>query len=134
MIIAIDFDGTIVDHQYPKVGIESPGAFHWMRRFQSLGAKLILYTMRSDGRKDGLTPLSDAVDICKRNGIEFWQVNENKEQLDWTKSPKVYANRYIDDLSVGTPMISHPETGRMVVDWFIVGPIIEGEIRRRLLV
>jgi hypothetical protein len=125
MIVAIDFDGTIVEHRFPKVGAPAPGAFRWLKRFQELGALLILYTMRSDGRKDGSTPLKDAVDFCRANGVEFWQHNHNPEQGTWTQSPKVYAHAYVDDAAVGCPMVPHPESGLPVVDWEAVGPRVE---------
>ncbi|MBL4903373.1 MAG: hypothetical protein JKY62_12090, partial [Desulfocapsa sp.] len=48
MYICIDFDGTVVDHRYPYVGDPVPLAVDWLQRFVELGAKLILFTMRSD--------------------------------------------------------------------------------------
>jgi len=57
MIIAIDFDGTIVDHRYPDVGEPCPGSFEWMRKFQAAGAKLILWTMRDMAHESGCNPL-----------------------------------------------------------------------------
>lgn len=108
MIIAIDFDGTIVRHEYPAIGSEAPKAFEVMRRLQADGHKLILLTMRS-GRE-----LEQAVAFCESRGVKFWAVNENPEQAAWTSSPKVYANLYIDDLALGVPM--HLGT----VDWFKV--------------
>lgn len=123
-ILAIDFDGTIVDHRFPRVGAPAPGAIQWLRRFQELGAKLILWTMRSDGREDG-NYLADAVNHCRTYGIEFWSVNGNPEQSDWTGSPKAHAHVYIDDAAFGCPMI-HPEGfARPCVDWETVGPRIE---------
>ena len=47
--IAVDFDGTIVDHVFPEIGAAVPGAFKWLKRFKEAGATLILWTMRSDG-------------------------------------------------------------------------------------
>jgi hypothetical protein len=131
LILAIDFDGTIVEHKFPRIGDAAPGAFEWLKRFQELDALLILYTMRSDGRKDGSTPLADAVAFCRENGIEFWQVNENKEQADWTCSPKIYAHHYIDDAAIGCPLVPHPAGGGMVVDWAVVGPLVESKILAR---
>lgn len=122
MILAIDFDGTIVDHRFPRVGLPAPGAIEWMRRFQDLGAKLILWTMRSDSREDGGNYLSEAVEHCRKYGIEFWGVNGNPEQASWTGSPKAYAHLYIDDAAFGAPLI-HPEGfARPCVDWATVGP------------
>lgn len=124
-IIAVDFDGTIVDHQYPDVGREVPGAIHWLKQFQKAGAKLILWTMRSDGRPDGSTPLADAVQFCHEHGIEFWGVNTNPGQESWTGSPKAYAHLYIDDAAFGCPLIENPRMGgRPYVNWAEIGPTV----------
>ncbi len=53
LYIAVDFDGTIVDHQFPEIGKAVPGAFDWLKRFKEAGATLILWTMRSDGQEYG---------------------------------------------------------------------------------
>ena len=124
MIIAVDFDGTIVDHRYPDIGAPVPGALRWLAEFQAAGAQLILYTMRSDNEKHGPT-LSQAVEYCKSNGIEFWGVNENPEQKSWTTSPKVYAHRYIDDAAAGCPLLENiRDGGRPYVNWHAIGPAI----------
>ena len=124
MIIAIDFDGTLVDHRYPLVGAPVPDALDWLKRWQSLGAKLILWTMRSDSRADGTRPLTDAVNYCRRGGVEFWGVNTNPEQDIWTDSPKAYAHLYIDDAAFGVPLIRPAGFARACVDWAVVGPAV----------
>lgn len=121
MIIAIDFDGTIVEHEYPSIGFPVLGALKWMKEFQVLGARLILWTMRS-GIK-----LTEAESYCHKNGIEFFGVNCNPDQASWTNSPKVYAHRYIDDAAFGCPLI-YPGLGRPYVDWSKVGPSVLNEI------
>lgn len=124
-ILAVDFDGTIVDHKFPEIGVAAPGAFKWLKHFQSLGIKLILWTMRSDGRDNGSTPLTDAVNFCEDNGIQFWSINSNPQQSSWTKSPKVYAHCYIDDAAIGCPLLPPiRDGGRKIVDWETVGPEI----------
>ncbi len=129
LVIAVDCDGTIVDHVFPDLGAPVPGAFKWLKRFQELGALLILYTMRSDDRRDGGNYLSDAVALCKENGVEFWGHNVNPEQAEWTSSPKCYASIYVDDAAVGCPL-SPPMRpgGRPVVDWETVGPLVEARL------
>jgi len=122
--IAIDFDGTIVTHEFPNVGDVNPGAFSWMKKFQEAGARLILWTMRSDGQESGPV-LSDAVEHCRKNGVEFFGVNSNPEQSEWTTSPKAYAQLYIDDAAFGCPLRENPKAGgRPMVDWSIVGPAV----------
>lgn len=131
MIIAIDFDGTIVEHEFPEIGNPVPGAFRWMREFIDAGAKLILYTMRSDTDRSG-DVLSQAVEFCRDNGIEFWGVNENPEQREWTSSPKVYAKIYIDDAAMGCPLKPSAKMGgRDYVDWDCVGPKVMEIINER---
>lgn len=133
-IIAVDFDGTIVEHRFPAIGDPAPSAFAWLKRFQKLDALLILYTMRSDGRVDGqytgTNPLTEAVEFCRKHGVEFWAHNDNPEQ-SWTSSRKVYAHVYIDDAAAGCPLIPHPIGGGMVVDWEQVGPYVEKLILAR---
>lgn len=132
MYIAIDFDGTIVDHRFPDVGKPVPGAFSWMKEFQELGAKLILWTMRSDGAGDGLNTLSDSVMFCRKNGVEFYGINENPSQKTWSNSPKAYAHVYIDDMAAGCPLKENPRSGgRPYVDWSIVGPQVRDLIKAK---
>ena len=111
MYIAIDFDGTCVTHDYPRIGKEI-GATEVLKRLVEAGHKLILNTMRSDKE------LQDAVNWFKENGIELYGVNENPTQKRWTNSPKVYAHMYIDDAALGCPLINAPElSNRPFVDW-----------------
>ena len=95
--IAVDFDGTIVDHEYPGIGREKLFAFQTLKELEKLGARLILWTFRT-GKE-----LDDAVEYCKDNGIEFYAVNKNypEEIFDETVSRKIDADIYIDDRNIG---------------------------------
>lgn len=121
LTIAIDFDGTIVEHEFPAIGPEVPGAFAWMATLQSRGAKLILWTMRSANQAGG-DPLQEAVDFCRSKGITFHGINSNPEQ-HWSSSPKAYAHVYVDDAAFGCPLLENPR-GRPFVDWSAVGPAL----------
>ena len=110
MIIAVDFDGTIVEHAYPKIGFPIPGAISTCLDLQKNGHKLILLTMRAEDE------LRKAVTYCEDQGLRFWAVNDNPEQVSWTPSRKVYAHLYIDDAAVGCPLI-YEEGQRPRVDW-----------------
>ncbi len=116
MIFAIDFDGTIVEHDYPGVGQLLPGAIEWLRAFQEHGVKLILFTMRSEEK------LQQAIRLLNSHGLEFWAYNENPDQ-DWTNSPKVHADVYVDDRALGCPTMLDSK-GRPCVDWAMVGPML----------
>lgn len=98
MIIAVDFDGTIVEDRYPDIGKEKRHAFTTLNALQKAGHRLILWTYRS-----GLQ-LKEAVEFCRKNGVEFYAVNRSyyEEQFDETYlSRKVYADIYIDDRNLG---------------------------------
>lgn len=129
MIIAVDFDGTIVDHRFPEIGDPVPGAFMWLKEFRKAGAKLILWTMRSNGQESG-NVLSEANDFCLQYGVFFDYINENPQE--WTTSPKAYAHVYIDDAAFGCPLKENPRPGgRPFVDWDIVGPAVMAMIQSR---
>jgi hydroxymethylpyrimidine pyrophosphatase-like HAD family hydrolase len=96
--IAVDFDGTIVEHQYPEIGKEMLFAFQTLRELEKKGALLILWTFRT-GKE-----LEEAVEFCKMNGVEFYAVNKNypEEVFDEaTVSRKINADIYIDDRNIG---------------------------------
>jgi len=95
--IAVDFDGTIVDHEYPEIGKEKLFAFQTLKELDKLGARLILWTFRA-GKE-----LDEAVAYCRKNGIEFYAVNKNypEEIFDDTVSRKIDADIYIDDKNLG---------------------------------
>lgn len=98
MTIAVDFDGTLVDHAYPKIGKEKPFAFEVLRMFQDEGHTLILWTVR-EGEL-----LEDAVKYCESKGIRFYAVNSNYPEGSYTEAPvsrKINADVFIDDSNVG---------------------------------
>ena len=97
LIIAIDFDGTIVEHRYPFIGKIRPFAFETMEALQIKGHRLILWSHRS-GKK-----LEEAIKFCSSHGIEFYAVNKNypEEVWDENESRKILADIYIDDRNLG---------------------------------
>lgn len=97
MIIAVDFDGTIVEHAYPSIGKEIPGAFDCLKQLVADGHKLILWTTR-EGKL-----LVDAIQYCRSHGLEFYSVNSDTPgTLLEARSRKLATpNVYIDDRNVG---------------------------------
>lgn len=95
--IAIDFDGTIVEDAYPKIGKPIIFAFDTIKRLQEKGHRVILWTYRK-GRA-----LDEAVAFCKENGITFYAVNMSfpEEQYDPAYSRKINADIFIDDRNIG---------------------------------
>lgn len=95
--LAVDFDGTIVESKYPKIGKPILFAFETLKKLQNEGFTLILWTYRSGKRLD------EAVEFCKDHGIEFYAVNKSypEEEFDDTISRKIAADIFIDDRNVG---------------------------------
>ncbi len=109
-VIAIDFDGTVVTHEYPAIGRDA-GAVPVLRELVDRGYRLLLLTMR-----DGVL-LEDAKRWFADREIPLWAVNNNPEQHSWTGSPKVFANLYIDDSNLGCPLKIMDGAARPVADW-----------------
>jgi hypothetical protein len=118
-IIAVDFDGTCVEHSYPTVGMEVEGAVEVLRALNERGHRIILYTMRSGER------LEAAVRWFEERGITLWAINRNPEQERWTTSAKVYADVYIDDSGLGCPLRFIDGVSRPVVEWAKVRTLLE---------
>lgn len=98
LLIAVDFDGTIAEDGYPKVGKAKMFAFETLKKFQQDGHRLILWTYRH-GKE-----LEDAVEFCRKNGVEFYAVNNSfsSEEFDPAKaSRKINADIFIDDRNLG---------------------------------
>ena len=112
-IIAIDFDGTIVTHEYPRIGKALPLAKEVIELLDSNGHHCFLYTMRDDAE------LMDAMLYCRENYIPIKGYNESPEQF--STSPKQYAQIYIDDAALGCPLKFNPTFSRRpYVDWYEV--------------
>lgn len=119
MYIAIDFDGTCVTHDYPRIG-KDINAVNVLKKLVANGHKLILNTMRS-GKE-----LKEAINWFKKNDIELYGANENPTQKRWTNSPKVYAHLYIDDAALGCPLkMDLSISDRPFVDWEAVSCLLK---------
>lgn len=120
MIIAVDFDGTCVTHEFPKIG-KDINAVPVLKSLVENGHQLILFTMRSDttdGHGETQNYLTDAVEWFNENGIPLYGVQTNPEQHTWTTSPKAYAEMYIDDAALGCPLkYDKGYSERPFVDW-----------------
>lgn len=97
LTIAIDFDGTIVENEYPEIGKPKIFAFDTLKSLQKNGHRLILWTFRYG------KPLEEAVAFCEENGIIFYAVNKSfpEEEFDFKVSRKISADIFIDDRNIG---------------------------------
>ncbi len=114
MTIAVDFDGTIVEHKYPAIGKELPFAIATLRKLAEGGHHIILWTVR-EGKL-----LDEAVEYCRKNGLEFYAVNSEYPDASWSGkgvSRKVTADIYIDDRNLGG-----------IPDWNMIYDMISGHL------
>ena len=98
MTIAVDFDGTIVEHRYPEIGREVPFAIDTLKMLVQEGHRLILWSVR-EGKY-----LDDAVIWCRERGLEFYAVNKDypeEQNEDTNFSRKLKVELFIDDRNVG---------------------------------
>ena len=99
MTIAVDFDGTIVEHRYPEIGKELPFATQTLKMLMNDRHKLILWSVR-EGKL-----LEEAVEWCRQRGVEFYAVNKDYPEEDLSKSQnfsrKIKADVWIDDRNIG---------------------------------
>ena len=95
MIIAVDFDGTIVEHRYPDIGREKPFAIETLKKLTEEQHRLILWTVR----KGKL--LQEAVEFCRTRGLDFYAVNRNFPEENEPEERKLRADLWIDDRNLG---------------------------------
>lgn len=98
MTIAVDFDGTIVEHRYPEIGREIPFAVDTLKMLARDGHRLILWSVR-EGRL-----LDEAVAWCRERGLEFYAVNKDypeEERGHDHYSRKLKVELFIDDRNIG---------------------------------
>ena len=115
LIIAVDFDGCLVRHEFPEIGAPVPRAREVLRELVDADHLLILWTCRSDNWG---SHLGDAVRLIRDDwGIPLHAVNTNAPGDLWVASPKVYADIYIDDKGLGCPLVCPDDGGIPYVDW-----------------
>jgi deoxyribodipyrimidine photolyase len=118
MIIAVDFDGTIVTHEYPNIGKEIPFAIATLKKIQDdFHYRLILWTVR-EGEK-----LEEAVEFCRKRGLEFYAVNANypEEKPEHQEPRKINADLFIDNSNLGG-----------LPDWGVIYQMIASEQQHNL--
>lgn len=98
MVIAVDFDGTIVTHEYPRIGKEIPFAIESLLRLQTQpDIQLVLWTVR-EGKE-----LEEAIEYCRNKGLEFYAANKNypEESVEYPEPRKLKVDLFIDDRNLG---------------------------------
>lgn len=125
----MDFDGTIVTHEYPAIGEELPFATETLRMLARDGHQLILWSVR-EGRL-----LQEAVDWCRERGVEFWAVNrdypEEKVENNNHFSRKLKADLFIDDRNVGG-LLEWGQIYHMIHDNYSLKEVIRERVKEQL--
>ena len=121
MTIAIDFDGTIVEHKYPAIGREIPFAIETLKKLRDEHHKLILWTVREGHLLD------EAVSFCRERGLEFYAVNrdypEEEKERNNHYSRKLKADIFIDDRNLGAlPWLFR--TGGLSMRWSMTSSLL----------
>ena len=101
-ILAVDFDGTLVQDKFPDIGELNTNVFERVKALQRLNIKIILWTCRTD-YENGSKYLTDAINFCSKNGLVFDAINDNIEDVKqlFGKNPrKILANWYLDDKNI----------------------------------
>ena len=112
--IAVDFDGTCVQSDFPRVGPDIFGAAIALKKLVADGHRIILWTCREHSSFGGVEDtLQLAIDWFVRKGIPLFAVNGNPEMIDFPICRKCHADFLIDDHAVGLP-----KTGDGAPDWF----------------
>lgn len=96
MIIAIDFDGTIVEHKFPEIGKLRKDAKEVINQLYNEGHYIIIWTCRYEGFAVEQMEL-----FLAANDIKYHCINQNHPELLFSPKPKIYADIYIDDRQVG---------------------------------
>lgn len=99
MTIAVDFDGTIVTHEYPRIGKPIPFAIETLKKLQQEDHhQIILWSCREGAL------LQEAIDYCASKGLEFYAVNSNYPEesvVEHTAPRKLTADVFLDDRNLG---------------------------------
>jgi len=126
MTIAVDFDGTIVEHRYPQIGEEIPFAIETLKMLIKDRHRLILWSVREDEL------LEEAVEWCRQRGVEFYAVNRDYPEEEKEKnnhfSRKLKADLFIDDRNVGG-LPDWGEIYRMVTENVTYKQIVRNALR-----
>lgn len=112
MIIAIDFDGTIVENNYPDIGAPRLPVINAIKTLQSQGHEFILWTCRAGEQLD------QAIQFLEQQGLHFTKVNQDSDyhlNMFEGRPRKIGADFYVDDKSLSPD--SFVELSRVVEKW-----------------
>ena len=121
MVIAIDFDGTVVEHDFPNIGEIKPHAKEVINKLYDQGHQIVFWTCRSNACTDGRKDLDEMREWLKENNIKYHKINENSEVVTYGCKPKIYYDILIDDRSL-----------IFTEDWELTYRLVQDKIKRSL--
>lgn len=125
MVIYLDFDGTLVEHEYPKIGRCNFGCIEVVKRLQDAGHEVILNTYRADCANGTLEKaidwLCDAWMVSKSRELDLLPIKAtdkriNPDSWDWLRMLKDEV-MYIDDMALNIPLKRCCMIESFMVDW-----------------
>ncbi len=121
MQIFLDFDGTIVEHEYPEIGNYAEGCFEVISKLQKAGHKIILNTYRASSRRGKLQKALDYINEIGKNKIkpitEFSKSKINPFYWNWNVF-NAFGFIFIDDECIGIPTkLGSSKLERRIVNW-----------------
>lgn len=119
LTIYLDFDGTVTEHEYPKLGRFNPYALETIKELIDFGHDVILNTMRIEGKKEYFDLAISYINHHHRIIMKVEKYTNNKihpTSLNWDEVERTNI-LYIDDSSIDTPLIKAVMTNGMMVDW-----------------
>ncbi len=119
MIIAVEFDGTLVEHKFPEIGRDLGGAY-WLGTLKGMGAELVLWTCRAGASLKEMEAWLETYGL----GDTFSGINSKPLNAGFDTDPrKIFANVYVDDRALGAPLKNDPRTDDApYFDWEVAGP------------
>ena len=133
MVIAVDFDGTIVENRCPEIGEERPFAIETLKMLIADRHRLVLWSCR-----EGVL-LEQALQWCRERGVEFYAANRDYPEETTENNPhfsrKLKADLFIDDRNIGGlpdwgtiyRMVSHGKKWRHLIDEAYSGAMDYGD-------
>jgi len=125
-ILAIDFDGTIVRHEFPYIGALKPNAKEVINNLYDRGFGIFIWTCRDstfhpklvEKFEDAEPTVFHVHDFLEKEGIKYDGININHPELEFHPVPKIYADIYIDD----------KQLGGIPSDWKLIKALIDEHI------
>lgn len=128
MNIYLDFDGTVVEHDYPKIGKLNPNSLEVIKKLQDAGHTVILNTMRIEFEDDSMQEALDFINLNSEiEGINISQFTKNKVHPCRWDLDNLENDLYIDDIAANIPLIKSSIDNGFMVDWIE----IENQLRVR---